>query len=79
MSAQKRVVVWHQCLPLERMTSEYLVVTPMDVRVCVRQELRRMVSVTLLITKAIIFIDLVRLVSNNFRRFIVDTNSNSVK
>ena len=52
-----------QCLPLERMILEQLVVMPMDVHVYVRLELKMMGLVTRSIIKAIICIDLVHLVS----------------
>ena len=62
MIAPKRVMVLLQCLPLERMISEQLVVMPMDVHVYVRLEPKMMELVTLLITMAIIYTDLVQLV-----------------
>ena len=62
MIALKHVMGYLQCLPLERMISERLVVMRMDVHVYVRLEPKMMELVTLLITMAIIYTDLVQLV-----------------
>ena len=63
MNARWHVMGFLQCLSLERMISEQLVVMPMDVHVYVRLEPKMMELVTLLITMAIIYTDLVQLVS----------------
>ena len=66
ISALRPVMGYRQCLLLEQMISEMIVVTAMAVNVYVRLRQEMMESVTWMITKAIVCTNSDNMVNNNF-------------
>ena len=69
ISALRPVMGYRQCLLLEQMISEMIVVTAMAVNVYVRLRQEMMESVTWMITKAIVCTNSDNLVNNNFKMY----------
>ena len=69
ISALRPVMGYRQCLLLEQMISEMIVVTAMAVNVYVRLRQEMMETVTWMITKAIVCTNSDNLVNNNFKMY----------